>query len=44
MCPELTTLPRCTVVQLTGVAPLRPIDANAVEAVRRAAFVARGIA
>ncbi len=44
MCPELTALPRCTVVQLSGVTPLRPVDANAVEAVRRAAFVARGIA
>ena len=44
MCPELTALPRCTVVQLSGVAPLRPIDVNAVEAVRRTAFVARGIA
>jgi DNA-binding transcriptional regulator LsrR (DeoR family) len=44
MCPQLTALPRCTVVQLSGVAPQRPIDANAVEAVRRAAFVARGIA
>ncbi|MGV4983311.1 sugar-binding transcriptional regulator [Streptomyces sp. NRAIS4] len=40
--PELTTLPRCTVVQLCGVTPLRPVDANAVEAVRRAASVARG--
>lgn len=44
MCPELTALPRCTVVQLTGVAPLRSIDVNAVEAVRRTALVARGIA
>jgi DNA-binding transcriptional regulator LsrR (DeoR family) len=44
MCSELTELPRCTVVQLSGVTPLRPIDANAVEAVRRAAFVAHGIA
>ncbi|AOR37649.1 transcriptional regulator [Streptomyces fodineus] len=40
--PELTTLPRCTVVQLCGVTPLRPVDANAVETVRRAASVARG--
>ncbi|MEU1624910.1 sugar-binding domain-containing protein [Streptomyces sp. NPDC020096] len=42
--PELTTLARCTVVQLCGVTPLRPVDANAVEAVRRAAAVARGVA
>ncbi|WP_240135648.1 sugar-binding transcriptional regulator [Streptomyces sp. MUM 178J] len=40
--PELTTLARCSVVQLCGVTPLRPVDANAVEAVRRAASVARG--
>ncbi|MGW0735617.1 sugar-binding transcriptional regulator [Streptomyces sp. NPDC002851] len=40
--PELTALPRCTVVQLCGVTPLRPVDTNAVEAVRRAASVARG--
>lgn len=40
----LAPLPRCTVVQLSGVAPLRPIDVNAVEAVRRTAFIARGIA
>lgn len=44
MCPELTALPRCTVVQLSGVAPLRPIDVNAVEAVEADRFVARGIA
>ncbi|WP_431045788.1 sugar-binding transcriptional regulator [Streptomyces sp. P1-3] len=42
--PELTKLPRCTVVQLCGVTPLRPVDANAVEAVRRAAAVSRGVA
>ncbi|TJZ44560.1 transcriptional regulator [Streptomyces piniterrae] len=42
--PELTSLARCTVVQLCGVTPLRPVDANAVEAVRRAAAVARGVA
>ena len=42
--PELTALPRCTVVQLSGVAPLRPIDVNAVEAVEADRFVARGIA
>ncbi|MDF2261146.1 sugar-binding transcriptional regulator [Streptantibioticus ferralitis] len=42
--PELTTLARCTVVQLCGVTPLRPVDANAVEAVRRAAAVSRGVA
>jgi DNA-binding transcriptional regulator LsrR (DeoR family) len=41
---ELTTLARCTIVQLTGVTPLRPVDAGAVEAVRRAATVSRGIA
>ena len=40
--PELTTLARCTVVQLCGVTPLRPADANAVEVVRRAASIARG--
>jgi DNA-binding transcriptional regulator LsrR (DeoR family) len=44
MCPGLTTLPRCTAVQLSGVAPLRPIDVSAVEAVRRTALAARGIA
>ncbi|MEU9122655.1 sugar-binding domain-containing protein [Streptomyces sp. NPDC048506] len=38
----LTTLARCTVVQLCGVTPLRPVDVTAVEAVRRAATIARG--
>ncbi|REK86630.1 transcriptional regulator [Streptomyces inhibens] len=40
---ELTTLARCTVVQLCGVTPLRPVNANAVEAVRRAATISRGV-
>lgn len=39
----LTTLARCTVVQLCGATPLRPINATAVEAVRRAATISRGI-
>ncbi|GHE04923.1 transcriptional regulator [Streptomyces alanosinicus] len=39
---ELTVLARCRVVQLCGVTPLRPVDNNAVEAVRRAASIARG--
>ncbi|UQA97594.1 sugar-binding transcriptional regulator [Streptomyces halobius] len=41
---ELTRLARCTVVQLCGVTPLQPVDANVVDAVRRAARVARGAA
>ncbi|MFJ9850545.1 sugar-binding transcriptional regulator [Streptomyces sp. NPDC101150] len=40
---ELTTLARCTVVQLCGVTPLRPVNVTAVEAVRRAATIARGV-
>ncbi|WP_405588225.1 sugar-binding transcriptional regulator [Streptomyces sp. NBC_01092] len=39
----LTTLARCTVVQLCGATPLRPVDATAVEAVRRAATISRGV-
>ncbi|AJT69122.1 hypothetical protein T261_7524 [Streptomyces lydicus] len=39
---ELTTLARCTVVQLCGVTPLRPVNTHAVEAVRRAATISRG--
>ncbi|WP_369393342.1 sugar-binding transcriptional regulator [Streptomyces sp. CG1] len=39
---ELTVLARCRVVQLCGVTPLRPVDHGAVEAVRRAASIARG--
>ncbi|KUM99636.1 transcriptional regulator [Streptomyces yokosukanensis] len=39
---ELTVLARCKVVQLCGVTPLRPVDSSAVEAVRRAASIARG--
>ncbi|MFI6764565.1 sugar-binding transcriptional regulator [Streptomyces sp. NPDC050355] len=40
---ELTTLARCTVVQLCGVTPLRPVNVSAVEAVRRAATISRGV-
>ncbi|MEU1408581.1 sugar-binding domain-containing protein [Streptomyces sp. NPDC005728] len=40
---ELSTLARCTVVQLCGSTPLRPVDKSAVEAVRRAATIARGV-
>lgn len=39
---ELTTLARCTVVQLCGATPLRPVNQTAVEAVRRAATISRG--
>ncbi|MEU8974541.1 sugar-binding domain-containing protein [Streptomyces monashensis] len=39
---ELTVLARCKVVQLSGVTSLRPVDHSAVEAVRRAASIARG--
>ncbi|OIJ94963.1 transcriptional regulator [Streptomyces sp. MUSC 14] len=39
---ELTVLARCKVVQLSGVTSLRPVNHSAVEAVRRAASIARG--
>ncbi|MEU9112310.1 sugar-binding domain-containing protein [Streptomyces sp. NPDC048483] len=39
----LTTLARCTVVQLCGATPLRPVNKTAVEAVRRAATISRGV-
>lgn len=39
----LTHLARCTVIQLCGVTPLRPVNATAVEAVRRAATISRGV-
>lgn len=38
----LTELAYCTVVQLCGVSPLRPVDASSVEVARRAAAVSGG--
>jgi DNA-binding transcriptional regulator LsrR (DeoR family) len=39
---ELTELAPCTVVQLCGVSPMRPVDASSVEVARRAAAISGG--
>ncbi|WP_405576335.1 sugar-binding transcriptional regulator [Streptomyces sp. NBC_01092] len=41
---ELTALARCTVIQLCGVTPLRPVNADTVGAVLRAAAIGGGAA